>query len=100
MIETPWECELIARIWNARSYEQGADHYVVHFRHHVLARLKLIAAYFGGVLLRADERAQSDLTVIPFWEDWKPLGDSPEPDINHTVVASEAVAVLTKLIKV
>src|SRR5256885_2143497 len=86
---------MIARVWRARSSRDGADGYAVHFRNHVLTRLKRIAGYLGSVLLRADETSQSELTVITFWKDLDVIKEFAGADITRAVVADEAAAVLT-----
>ena len=85
---------MILRLWKGRSTNGMADAYLRHVTTEVFPKLKGIAGFAGGRVLRRPIGDRVEFLVLTEWTTWEAIrafaGDSPE----IAVVEPEARAVL------
>ena len=85
---------MIARIWSARAAPANAAAYIDHFSEAVLPAVRTIRGYAGATVLRSDDGALVEITVITRWESLDAIREFAGDPIDRAVVTEHARALL------
>jgi heme-degrading monooxygenase HmoA len=85
---------MILRMWRGRAAADNAQAYIDHATRTVFPKLKLLAGFQGGGLLRRESGGLIEYLVVTHWESWNAVRAfaGERPDI--AVVEPEAKAAL------
>ena len=87
---------MIARVWSAQATHAQAPAYVEHLRTKVLPTVRAVAGYGGAMLLERASPAAVEIIVITFWRSVDAIRGFAGEDLEGSVVADEAAALLTQ----
>src|SRR5262245_61007020 len=89
-------CNMIARVWSARTTAAQAPSYVEHLRTQVLPALRRVDGYGGAMLLERPSTDAVEIIVLSFWQSLDAIRGFAGADLEAAVVAEEAAALLTE----
>lgn len=87
---------MVARFWSAHTTPAHAPAYAEHLKNHVLPTVNTVDGYTGTMLLEREVSDGVELVVITFWHSLEALRGVAGADLEHAVVAEEAVSLLTE----
>ena len=85
---------MIARMWSGRATAANAAAYIDHFNEAVLPAVRAIRGYAGATVLRSDDGALVEITVITRWESLDAIREFAGDPIDQAVVTEHARALL------
>jgi hypothetical protein len=90
---------MIARVWSAQTTHAQAPAYVEHLRTKVLPAVRAVEGYGGTVLLERASPTAVEIIVITYWRSVDAIRSFAGDDLEGSVVADEAAALLTQFDK-
>ena len=87
---------MIARVWSAEATPDHAPAYVDHLSKVVLPAIRKTQGYAGAMLLQRPAGAAIEIIVITYWRSLDALHGFAGADLEKAVVATDAVALLTR----
>jgi hypothetical protein len=87
---------MIARVWSAQATHAQAPAYVEHLRTKVLRAVRAVEGYGGAMLLERASPTAVEIVVITYWQSLDSIRGFAGDDLESSVVADEAAALLTQ----
>jgi heme-degrading monooxygenase HmoA len=85
---------MIARVWSAQATHSKAPTYVEHFKTKVMPAVRAVEGYGGSMLLERASPAGVEIVVITYWQSLDSIRGFAGDDLEASVVADEAAALL------
>jgi heme-degrading monooxygenase HmoA len=87
---------MIARVWSAQTTHAQTPAYAEHLRTKVLPVVRAVEGYGGAILLERASPAGVEIVVITYWRSVDSIRGFAGDDLESSVVADEAAALLTQ----
>src|SRR5438093_8459695 len=85
-------CNVIARLWSAKTTHAQRSAYADHLRKQVLPAVRKLEGYAGALLLEREASDQVEIVVITFWHSLDSIRAFAGADLEQAVVANEAAS--------